>query len=319
MSVEVAQPNVQKLPRSSKHHQTNEKPSRKSKVQRPSMEVAINSKYDIINRIGSGSVGTVFQVIDHANSRLHALKVVRKSDLTDSLAQLSIRRETTALRRFRHPNIIRFHHAFEDVHFIYVATEYCSRGDLMTLLRRTSLGLPELDSLKIMRQVFQALAYLHSYGVSHRDVKLENVLLAPDGSVRLADLGLVHWRKPDDARLSTRFCGTPVYAAPEVVKRKEYVPQFADMWACGITLYILLTRSKPSRLISGDNMSNRAINLNVIALLGSEELAHVHLHCRQLLERLLVVDAAKRISAKDAIALCDEALASRHRSSVKAQ
>lgn len=282
------------------------------------METAITARYDIINRIGAGSMGTVYQVTDRTDSRLHALKVVRKVDVSDPVNKLSMRRETAALTRFKHPNIVRFHHAYEDARYFFLATEYCSQGDLTALLRRTSVGVPEDQALSIMRQVFSALAYLHSHGVSHRDVKLQNVLIAPDGSVRLADLGLVHWRKKEGAAkanqnpklaVSTRLCGTVEYAAPEVLMRKEHVPQYADMWACGVTLYMLLTRATPFRSVVWDELSSRAANLNIVALLGGEALAHVHLPCRQLLEGLLCANPSSRISANDAIALCDEGLA----------
>lgn len=272
--------------------------------------MAVSARYDIISRIGHGSMGTVFQVLDRAEGRLHALKVVRKADICDPVGRLSMRRETAALKTFRHPNIVRFHHVYEDVSYVYIATEYCSQGDLTHLLRRTSVPFTEHRALTIMQQVFQALQYLHGHGVSHRDVKLQNVLIAPDGSVRLADLGLVHWRRPQDTnKLSTRFCGTQEYAAPEVVMRREYVPQFSDMWACGVTLYILLTRSIPFRNTHWDDLlTAKAINLHIMALLGGEALAHVHLPCRQLLQGLLAAHPPARISAADAVALCEEGI-----------
>lgn len=351
------------------------------------MEAAVTSHYDIIHRVGVGSVGTVFQVMDRPPSssspsssplsispasspssssplllqgsqqRLHALKVIRKSDLKDGLSQLSIRRETAALKRLRHRHIVKFHHAHEDVNFIYVATEYCSKGDLTNLLRRTSYGLAENDALHIIRQVLDALDYLHSHGVSHRDVKLQNVLVKSDGTVRLADLGLVHWRVPcqkntasnnsasngngngngmigctcSECSSSTRFCGTLCYAAPEVVMRgsgdgAQYVPKLVDMWACGVTLYALLTRQLPfgkGGLFAACNEEMNKIKRKekggvsvdglIQGVLNGEALSHVSDGCRAVLKGLLVVDPAKRMSAARARDLCDDIINSSRR------
>lgn len=358
--------------------------STSSKRSRPHLEAAVASHYDIIHRVGVGSVGTVYQVMDRTSSpssstssssslsvsppsprssssslllngqqqRLHALKVIRKSDLKDALSQLSIRRETAALKKLRHRHIVKFHHAHEDDHFIYVATEYCSKGDLTNLLRRTSYGLAEADALRIMRQVLDALDYLHSRGVSHRDVKLQNVLVKSDGSIRLADLGLVHWRLPcqkndsennnstngggmigctcAECSSSTRFCGTLSYAAPEVVMRggggAQYVPKLVDMWACGVTLYALLTRQLPfgqAGLLAACNEEMGKIKrkdveggvssiLHAIVhnVLDGEALSHVSVGCRALLKGLLVIDPRKRMSAARAREFCDDILSS---------
>lgn len=274
----------------------------------PSITSALSAHYDIINKLGRGSVGTVFQAMDRQYRRLHAIKVVRKAALTDSLSEMSVRREITALKSLHHKHILRLHHIHEDRDFLFIATEYCSQGDLVTQLRRLSVGFSEFRAVTVMRQVFSALKYMHARGVSHRDIKLANILLAPDGSVRLADFGLVHWRRSDDTPTSARRCGTAEYAAPEVLRGTTYSPQIADMWACGITLYVLLTRTcpfEPAQLASADRNVVPAL---IQSTIQDHALSHVSPHCRKLLVGLLQPNPKRRISTVAAATLCDHIL-----------
>lgn len=273
-----------------------------------SLYSALSTHYDVINQLGKGSVGTVFQATDRYNRRLHAVKVVRKSNMSDPLSQLSIRRELAALKTLHHKNILHLHHVHEDKHFLYIATEYCSQGDLVAQLRRTSVAFSEFRAVSIMRQVFSALKYMHARGVSHRDVKLANILLAPDGTVRLADFGLVHWREDGDHHTSARMCGTAEFASPEVLQGRTYSPRCADIWACGVTLYTLLSRScpfEPAQLVSSDRAGLVTIVRNA---LQHDDLPRLSVPCRKLLLGLLQPNAERRLTAAAACALCDDFL-----------
>lgn len=281
---------------------------RRTHSKSPSITSALSVHYDVINKLGRGSVGTVFQAMDRQHGRLHAVKVVRKAAITDALSEMSVRREVSALKSFRHKHIVRLHHVREDRDFLFIATEYCSQGDLVSQLRRLSVGFSEFRAISVMRQVFSALKYLHAQGVSHRDIKLGNILIAPDGSVRLADFGLVHWRRADDLQTSARMCGTAEYAAPEVLCGATYAPQAADMWACGVTLYTLLTRScpfEPAMLAAPDR---NAVPALVQSTLQDHALSHVSAQCRKLLFGLLQPNPKRRTSAVDAAVLCDDIL-----------
>lgn len=276
-----------------------------------SVSQAVASHYNVINCIGRGASGTVFQVSDRHVHRLQAIKVVRKSDLKTTFAKQSLHREIAALDALRHRHILHFHETHDDADFVYIATEYCGRGDLLDLLRRSSLPLPERRALSLMRQLFSAVQFLHARGISHRDIKLQNVLLATNGTLRLADFGVVHRDTTHDLReTSSRICGTADYVAPEVLARRPYVPRFVDLWQCGVTLFLLLTREKPFDTTAWRDAHSSDIRLQTVAALRHQSLANISKPCRQLLRGLLAVDPATRLSADDAIALCDEAIRS---------
>jgi serine/threonine protein kinase len=102
---------------------------------------------------------------------------------------------------------------------------------------------PEAEAAPIFLQLLQAVAYCHSKGITHRDLKLENILLTPLKQVKIIDFGFSTWTKKD-AKLKT-FCGTPTYMAPEIINKGEYQGPPTDMWALGVILYVLLCGSFP--------------------------------------------------------------------------
>lgn len=271
------------------------------------LEQAVRAHFRLINFVGRGSTGCVFQAISHHSSRLHAVKTVKKSAVTSASLQ-AIRREIAALRSLNHAHVLRFHCVHEDDDFILIATEFCLRGDLLKALRQTSVGFSEARAVAYMRQVFSALCYLHRKGVSHLDVKPENILIAQDGSVRLADFGSVHSRTPTMEVLSSRVCGSPQYAAPEVLQGRGYVPQFADAWSCGISLFVLLTRSLPFDDAWWRSVGGHVGSAHIDRLLRHRDLVRLSDKGSALIAGLLTVNPCERMSAEGALRLCDSIL-----------
>lgn len=204
-----------------------------------------------------------------------------------------------------HRNFVKFHHSHENAQFVFIATEFCVRGDLFRRLRLTTTGFPERRATSFLRQVLSVLHYMHKSGFAHRDVKLENILLAQDGCVKLADLGTMYWRTGDGDGFSTRVCGSPQYAAPEVMRKSGYVPQRADLWSCGITLFVLLTRCMPFDPNWWYAVQGAVKQLHVDRALQHERLGNLSLAGQALLVGLLTVDPRKRISTAEATRLCD--------------
>lgn len=281
-------------------------PRRKQPPQ-PSL-AALRARYTVVDRIGAGCAGTVVHALDKSSKLDVAVKIVPKNLLVDKSAKMALAREVSVLSKLAHPNIIDFSNAFEDPHCVYIATEFCPRGDLYHYLRSQPSGLHEREALKYLRQILKGLHYMHSQGISHRDIKLENVLMAPNGRVKLADFGMCYWRRPGGDKCTREHCGTPQYAAPEIMQRAPYVPEQGDMWACGVVLYAMLTRTLP---FVGKNMSDLKRNIvkaDISAMLDAPELARVSSATLHLLRGLWSAHPGRRPLPKQALELVDDAL-----------
>ncbi|KAF2305232.1 hypothetical protein GH714_003239 [Hevea brasiliensis] len=155
-----------------------------------------------------------------------------------------IKREISVMRLVRHPNIVELYEVMATKTKVYFVLEYIKGGELFNKVAKEKLK--EDVARKYFEQLISAIDYCHSRGVSHRDLKPENLLLDEDGNLKVSDFGLSALAecKRQDGLLHT-MCGTPAYVAPEVVKRKGYDGSKADIWSCGVILYVLLAGYLP--------------------------------------------------------------------------
>ena len=145
-----------------------------------------------------------------------------------------------------HPNIVKIFEAFETEDNVYLVMEYVGGGSLHSLLKEQSdRRLQEEDAKRLFKQIMTALQYCHRKSITHRDIKLENILLDEHRNVKLIDFGFSTCI-PNDKKIKM-FCGTPSYMAPEIVRRDEYAGPPADVWASGVLLYALTNGCFPFR------------------------------------------------------------------------
>ncbi|TMS16921.1 NUAK family SNF1-like kinase 1 [Larimichthys crocea] len=202
----------------------------------------LKHRYEVMETLGKGTYGKVKKAVERASRRTVAIKSIRKEHITDDLDRIHIQREIEITASLRHPNIIRFHEVFESRDKIVIVMEYASRGELYDYIQERR-RLPETEARGIFRQITSAVHYCHKNGVVHRDLKLENILLDQDLNVKLADFGLSnHFQK---GTLLQTYCGSPLYAAPEIVKGLPYQGPEVDCWALGVLLYALVYSSMP--------------------------------------------------------------------------
>jgi hypothetical protein len=185
---------------------------------------------------------------------------------------------------------------------VYIVTELLKGGELLeALLERGAYS--ERDARTIFRPILEGIAYLHAKRITHRDLKLENLLLADKGdlsSVRIADFGLAKavFDSSDDPHAMRAVCGTPAYVAPEIITRRVYTPA-VDLWSAGVILYILLSGVVPfedqdeKRLFA--KISRGAYSLN-----GPEWVA-VSSEAKRLVAGLMCLDPARRLTAAAAL------------------
>uniref|UniRef100_A0A8C4ZP10 non-specific serine/threonine protein kinase n=1 Tax=Gadus morhua TaxID=8049 RepID=A0A8C4ZP10_GADMO len=202
----------------------------------------LKHRFEVMETLGKGTYGKVKKAMERTTQNTVAIKSIRKERITEDLDRVHIQREIEITASLRHPNIIRFFEVFESRDKIVIVMEYASRGELYDYVHEHR-RLSEAQARDIFRQITSAVHYCHKNGVVHRDLKLENILLDQDLNVKLADFGLSN-RYQKNSHLQT-FCGSPLYASPEIVKGLPYLGPEVDCWALGVLLYALVYGSMP--------------------------------------------------------------------------
>jgi tetratricopeptide (TPR) repeat protein len=208
-----------------------------------SRPLVIAERFELRDLIAQGGMGVVYRGHDQVERELVAVKVIQPSLLAShpEIVQRFVR-EGEILRRLNHPNIVKMIAAVQHAGQQYIVLEYVAGGSLRDLLRRQR-RLPVARAGAILLELSDALARAHHLNILHRDVKPENVLLAPDGTPRLSDFGLA--RSGDD-RLTQEnaILGTVAYLSPEALWGEALDPR-ADVWACGVMLFEMLAGRCP--------------------------------------------------------------------------
>ncbi|MEZ6094722.1 MAG: serine/threonine-protein kinase [Pirellulaceae bacterium] len=199
--------------------------------------------YMITDWIGQGGMGQVFKAVHNMLGRECAVKVLPLSKTTPDAIE-NFRREIRAQARLDHVNLVRAYDAGEDGNVHYLVVEYVPGTDLRRLVRNKGF-LPVNQAASVVRQAAKGLKHAHERNLIHRDIKPGNILVTPDGIVKLSDLGLAYClTDPDDPRLG-KIVGTADYLSPEQIKSPMDVTEVSDIYSLGCTLYYAITGKVP--------------------------------------------------------------------------
>ena len=202
--------------------------------------------YQLLEKLGQGSMGTVYKARQMSMNRLVAVKVLHPRLLAkpDFLQRLT--REAHLAAKLSHNNIIQAIDVGSAGPLHYFVMELIEGQTIRQILESGKI-FPEREAVEIILQIAQALQHAHRRGLIHRDVKPANIVLTSDGIAKLADLGMA--RETDDAALARRekglTIGTPFYISPEQVRGKEHIDGRADIYSLGATLYHMVTGHPP--------------------------------------------------------------------------
>ncbi|CAN1834719.1 Serine/threonine-protein kinase SAPK3 [Linum perenne] len=261
----------------------------------------MEERYEAIKQLGSGNFGVARLVKDRKTKELVAVKYIERGKTIDE----HVRREIINHRSLTHPNIVRFKEVLLTPTHLAIVMEYAAGGELFE--RICSAGrFSEDESRFFFQQLISGVSYCHSMEICHRDLKLENTLLdgSPSPRLKICDFGYSKSGLLHSQPKST--VGTPAYIAPEVLSRKEYdgkhvfcvlyVSQIADVWSCGVTLYVMLVGGYPFEDPDDPRNFRKTIGRIMSVQYSIPDYVRVSADCKQLLSCIFVANPAKRIT-----------------------
>lgn len=260
----------------------------------------IRDDYRIGKLLGSGAFGQVRECTRRSNGELLAVKIMeRKSNEVGHWSNENMfRREVELLGILDSPCIVKYFDFYEDKHFLYVVMEMCEGGELFEQIVKCK-RFNERDASYVCRQILTAVAYVHSLGIVHRDIKAENFMFKYkdiDSELKLIDFGMSARLSPPLKTFLTEMCGSPHYLSPELIKRR-YDRQ-ADMWAIGVLIYLMLYGRYPFDGSSTDQIVKRILTQPIEYTTGT---AAISAEAIDFLQKLLERDPAKRLTAREAL------------------
>ncbi|KAK2429459.1 Serine/threonine-protein kinase sapk2 [Trifolium repens] len=248
-------------------------------------------RYEVVKDIGSGNFAVAKSVRDIFTKELFAVKFIERGQKIDEHVQ----REIMNHRSLKHPNIVRFKEVLLTPTHLAIVMEYAAGGELFE--RICSAGRFSEDEARFFfQQLISGVSYCHSMQICHRDLKLENTLL--DGStaprVKICDFGYSKSSVLHSQPKST--VGTPAYIAPEVLTKREYDGKIADVWSCGVTLYVMLVGAYPFE----DPEDPRNFRKTIAKILSVQykvpDFVRVSSECIHLISQIFVANPEKRIT-----------------------
>jgi len=249
----------------------------------------MEEKYEPLKELGAGNFGVARLVRDKKTKELLAVKYIERGKKIDE----NVQREIINHRSLRHPNIVRFKEVLLTRTHLAIVMEYAAGGELFSKI--TSAGRFSEDEARFFfQQLISGVSYCHSMEICHRDLKLENTLLdgSPSPRLKICDFGYSKSGLLHSQPKST--VGTPAYIAPEVLSRKEYDGKIADVWSCGVTLYVMLVGAYPFEDPEDPRNFRKTIGRIVSVQYSIPDYVRVSADCRHLLSHIFVANPSKR-------------------------
>ncbi|KAL3533442.1 hypothetical protein ACH5RR_006963 [Cinchona calisaya] len=247
---------------------------------------SILSNYRLGKTLGVGAFAKVKLAVHNMTGIKVAIKILDRQTLDES-ETMKVKREINIMTRLSHPHIVRLFEVIETTSHIYVVMEYMNSGELFYYI--TEKGRVHEDEARhLFQQIISGIEYCHCHMVVHRDLKPENLLLDSKRNVKIADFGLGNIMR--DGHFLKTSCGSPNYAAPEVVANRLYAGPEADVWSCGVILYALICGRLP---FDDDNIPGLYARIRN----GNYPVSnHMSRSASDLIARIFVVNPVNRIS-----------------------
>lgn len=243
-------------------------------------------EYTVIQDIAEGTFGKVKMATHTITGQKVAMKYISKAVIHMTKTKTRVQREVEYMRTLRHPHIIKLYEVISTPTDIIIVLEYAG-GELFNYIVANG-RMPEPRARRFFQQLISGIEYSHKLKIVHRDLKPENVLLDDDLNVKIADFGLSNEIKDGDFLKTS--CGSPNYAAPEVIRGGLYTGPEIDVWSCGVILYVMLCGRLP---FEDDDVQTLFTKISQ----GSYHMpSYLGADARGLINHMLAIDPVKRIT-----------------------
>jgi tRNA A-37 threonylcarbamoyl transferase component Bud32 len=273
------------------------------------MSTMINSKiftgkiddYLIAKELGKGSYAVVKLATHKLTKNKYAIKIYSKQSLIDPQKRNTVKNEVNILKQIDNENVMKLYDVIDTPSNLYLVLEYINGINLLEIIKNEKYHfLKEERAKKIFLQVVKGISYCHKKNIFHRDIKLENILVLKDDTIKIIDFGFgIKCNKDTYQKL---FCGTPSYMPPEIVKKEKYIACYSDIWSLGVLFYAMLFGIFPFKGKDDDELFKKIIE----AKLSFPEYNQIGDKTKELFNKIFVINPNRRISLDDMINILQE-------------
>ena len=240
--------------------------------------------------IGEGTFATVRLAVNKQTGEQVAIKIMEKNKIVQQEDRVRIDREIQVLKNLRHPNIVHLYSVIKTEEKIYLIMEYAKGKELFDYIV-TKKKLSESEACLFYQQIISGIEYLHKIKYVHRDIKPENLLINEETKVlKIVDFGLSNIYTNPNKHLLSSACGSPSYAAPEMLNGEKYKAPPVDIWSSGIVLYAMICGYLPFEDDDNEVLYDKICKGKFVIP------NHVSEKARDLLNKILVTDPKKRLT-----------------------
>lgn len=253
----------------------------------------LDGRYEIRDIIGIGGMAVVYKAYDNIEDRIVAIKILKEEFSTNDEFLRRFKNESKAIAVLSHPNIVKvFDVSFGEI-FQYIVMEYIDGITLKTYIENHG-SLPWNDAINFTNQILRGLQHAHDKGIVHRDIKPQNIMVLPDGTIKVTDFGIARFARNEHKTITDKAIGSVHYISPEQAKG-EPTDEKTDMYSVGVMLYEMLTGKLPFEADSA--VSVAIMQLQSQAKLPTEINPSIPLGVEQITMRAMRKDASERYSS----------------------
>ena len=239
--------------------------------------------------------------MDKKTKNKYAIKIYSKTCLIDPQLRNTVKNEINILKQIDNENVMKLYDVIDTPSNLYLVLEYINGINLLEIIKNEKYHfLKEERAKKIFLQVVKGISYCHKKNIFHRDIKLENILVLKDDTIKIIDFGFgIKCNKDMYQKL---FCGTPSYMPPEIVKKEKYIACYSDIWSLGVLFYAMLYGIFPFKGKDDDDLFEKINEAQIIF----PEYNLISDKIKELFGKIFVVNPTQRVSLDDMINILEE-------------